>query len=187
MVGTLGLRGLTVEIDESDGPSRVLLADHGFTSARTGVVEAWLVTDARSPTARLADGYQRSTRPELVPRPHHMIGRSGPDVEARLRQTSLYRPELDIVVLDGCESVAAYGLFWFDPRTATGLVEPMRTEDGHQRRGLARHILGTGLELLATAGATRVKVCFAPDNTAARDLYLGAGFAPGRRTVVLAR
>ena len=45
--------------------------------------------------------------------------------------------------------VAAYGLFWFDPATATGLVEPMRTEDDHQRRGLARHVLTAGVDLLA--------------------------------------
>ena len=33
--------------------------------------------------------------------------------------------------------VAAYAVFWFDPVSATGLVEPMRTDDSHQRRGLA--------------------------------------------------
>ena len=75
--------------------------------------------------------------------------RNNPDPEARLRQTSLYRPDLDLVVHDSGNDVAAYGLFWYDPETATGLVEPMRTEDDHQRRGLARHILTTGLDRLA--------------------------------------
>jgi ribosomal protein S18 acetylase RimI-like enzyme len=121
-------------------------------------------------------------------RPHHMINarRNHPDVEARLRHTSLYRPDLDLVVHDVHDSVAAYGLFWFDPESATGLVEPMRTEDDHQRRGLARHILTTGIDLLAEAGAERIKICFEPDNGAARGLYLSVGFEPIRQTVVFA-
>jgi RimJ/RimL family protein N-acetyltransferase len=78
-------------------------------------------------------------------------------------------------------------LFWYDPETATGLVEPMRTEDDHQRRGLARHILTTGIDLLAEAGAARVKICYEPDNPASRGLYLSVGFEPDRQTVVFAR
>jgi GNAT superfamily N-acetyltransferase len=76
------------------------------------------------------------------------------DVLREVAETSLYRPDLDLVVHDSSDSVAAYGLFWYDPATATGLVEPMRTEDDHQRRGLARHILTTGVDLLAEAGAS---------------------------------
>jgi RimJ/RimL family protein N-acetyltransferase len=113
--------------------------------------------------------------------------RNHPDVEARLRQTSLYRPDLDLVVHDGRDRVASYGLFWYDPETATGLVEPMRTEDDHQRRGLARHILTAGIDLLAAAGAERIKICYEPDNPASRRLYLSVGFEPDRHTVVYAR
>jgi GNAT superfamily N-acetyltransferase len=116
-----------------------------------------------------------------------MVHRSGPDVETRLRQTSLYRPDLDLVVLDRRDRVAAYGLFWFDGETATGLVEPMRTEDDHQRRGLARHLLTAGIDRLAAAGATRIKICFEPDNPASRQLYLSVGFEPVKQTVVFAR
>ena len=90
-------------------------------------------------------------------------------------------------MLDDHDRVAAYGLFWFDPVTATGLVEPMRTEDGHQRRGLARHVLTAGIELLVEAGAARVKICYEPDNQAAGQLYLSVGFEPAKQTVVLAR
>ena len=120
-------------------------------------------------------------------RPHHMIHLSGPDVETRLRQTSLYRPDLDLLILDSRDRVAAYGLFWFDPETATGLVEPMRTEGDHQRRGLARHLLTAGIDLLAEAGAVRIKIVFKPDNPAARGLYLGVGFEPVKQTAVLSR
>src|SRR3954469_9781289 len=93
-------------------------------------------------------------------------------------QTSLYRPDLALVVFDRHEHVAAYGLFWFDPETATGLVEPMRTEDDHQQRGLARHVLTSGIDRLAEDGATRIKICFEPGNPASRNLYLSAGFRP---------
>jgi len=97
--------------------------------------------ETRQPT--IADGYRSSSRLATTGGPHHMTSaaRNHPDVEARLRQTSLYRPDLDLVVHTDDGAVAAYGLFWYDPVTDTGLVEPMRTEDDHQRRGLARHVL----------------------------------------------
>jgi GNAT superfamily N-acetyltransferase len=113
-----------------------------------------------------------------------MIHRSGPDVETRLRQTSLYRPDLDLLVLDSRDGVAAYGLLWFDPETVTGLVEPMRIEDDHQQRGLARHLLTVVIDLLAEAGAVRIKICFEPDNPASRGLYLNVGFEPVKQCAV---
>ena len=70
--------------------------------------------------------------------------------------------------------VAGYALFWFDPTTLVGLLEPMRVDDEYQRRGLARMLLTNGLDRLARKGARRLKVGFATD--AARNLYLGAGF-----------
>jgi predicted N-acetyltransferase YhbS len=67
---------------------------------------------------------------------------------------------------------AGYGLFWADPVTGVGLVEPMGTEQAHQNRGIASHILATGLSRLAAYGCRRLKV--------SNDLgiYLRAGFAP---------
>ena len=37
------------------------------------------------------------------------------------------------------DNYAANALFWLDAELGTGVVEPMRTEDRHQRKGLARH------------------------------------------------
>ena len=105
-----------------------------------------------------------------------MIPRNGPDVAVRLAQTSLYRPDLDLCIRDRGDQVAAYGLFWYDPVTRVGLVEPMRAEDAHQRRGLAGHVLAEGLSRLAALGATRLKVSYELDNSTAERLYLSAGF-----------
>jgi ribosomal protein S18 acetylase RimI-like enzyme len=70
--------------------------------------------------------------------------------------------------------VAGYALFWFDPITKVGLVEPMRVEDGYQRRGLGHAMLSAGIDRLAARGARRLKVGYSTD--AARALYTGAGF-----------
>lgn len=182
----IGFDAVGLEVDPADDVLRDLLVGHGFQIVEDGLVETWLAVDARPEISPLHDEYRLSSRLATMQRPHHMINakRNHPDAEARLRQTSLYRPDLDLVVDDTHDGVAAYGLFWYDPETATGLVEPMRTEDDHQRRGLARHILTTGIDLLAEAGAERIKICYEPDNPASRDLYLGVGFQPHRQTVV---
>jgi GNAT superfamily N-acetyltransferase len=73
-------------------------------------------------------------------------------------------------------TVAAYGLFWADPRTGVGLVEPMRTEEPFQRRGLGRAVLTAGIDRLAAAGCERFKISYEPGNAAARHLYLSTGF-----------
>jgi len=184
-----GFGAVDIMVDRADDVMREVLVGHGFAIEEDGTVdvESWLAADARPEISRLHDDYRLSSRLDRMLRPHHMIHRSGPDVETRLRQTSLYRPDLDLLVLDSRDRVAAYGLFWFDPETATGLVEPMRTEDDHQRRGLARHLLTAGIDLLAEAGAVRIKIVFRPDNPTARGLYLSVGFEPVKQTAVLSR
>src|SRR5581483_8969636 len=49
-------------------------------------------------------------------------------------QCPLYDPELDLAVETADARVAGYSLYWFDPVTKTGLVEPVRVEDDYQRR-----------------------------------------------------
>lgn len=184
--GELGFETVQLEVDRDDPVTRKVLGRHGFTIKEQGLVESWLPAGDRPEVSPLPAGYRLLSRADSPERPHHMIGRGGPDVEQRLRQTSLYRPDLDLVIVDSDERNAAYGMFWFDPVTSTGLVEPMRTEVEHQRRGLARHILTSGLRLLTEAGADRVKVCFEADNPAAESLYLSVGFEPVKWTDVYA-
>jgi GNAT superfamily N-acetyltransferase len=128
----------------------------------------------RPDVAALPEGFVLGDRAQETTRPHPMRRRSGEGVEARLRQCSLYDPALDLVVEAADDQTAGYALFWFDPVTEVGMVEPMRVEDAYQRRGLARAMLTAGLDRLAKRGARRLKVGYATD--VARRLYVGAGF-----------
>ena len=183
----VGLDAVDIVIDRADDVMANVLAGHGFTIREDEAVESWLTAADRPAMASLHPDYRLASRLETMTAPHHMTKRGGPDVEARLRQTSLYRPDLDLLILNSRDSVAAYGLFWVDPETSTGLVEPMRTEDDHQRRGLARHVLTAGIDLLTDAGAERIKICFEPDNPAAKGLYLSVGFEPVKQCATVSR
>ena len=187
-----GIGSVGLEVDRDDEVMRSVLIDHGFAVTGDGLVQCWMDADARPAISPLHDGYRLRTRRDRAAAPHHMAQPARPDVGARLEETSLYRADLDLVVVadsdqEGGHEVAAYGLFWYDPVTATGVVEPMRTRDDHQRRGLARHVLTAGVDLLARAGAERIAIGFEPDNPAARHLYLGVGFEPHRQTDVFSR
>jgi len=184
----LGHEAVTLEVDPAHTALREVLAEHGFEVEGDGLVETWLAATDRPSVSPLADGYTLRSRAETTHLPHHMISaaRNHPDPSTRLLRTSLYRPDLDLAVYDRDDAVAAYGLFWYDPTTSTGLVEPMRTEDAHQQRGLARHVLTAGLDLLARAGARRVKICYEADNPASSHLYLSVGFQRDRQTVMYA-
>jgi GNAT superfamily N-acetyltransferase len=178
----MGIETVDLELDRTDEVTRSFLAHRGFTIKGGAVVQCWLGVDVRPPISPLPDGYRLAARRDLKDRPHHMAGPHRPGFEARLDELSLYRDDLDLVVLDGNDWIAAYALFWNDPVTRTGVVEPVRTLDDHQGRGLSRHLLTTGIGLLADAGADRVSICHEPDNEISGHLYRSIGFVPHCRT-----
>jgi GNAT superfamily N-acetyltransferase len=181
-----GIDAADVEVDRADHLVQELMSARGFAHKGDGIVQGWLAVDQRPEVSPLADGYRLHTRAETMTKhPHHFGRRAGPHTEERLHQTSLYRPDLDLVAYDRHGDVGAYGLFWYDPDTATGVVEPMRTEDEHQRRGLARHILTTGIDRLAAAGAERISICWEAANLASSGLYRRVGFEPVLLTDIL--
>lgn len=148
----------------------------GFVVTDDRGASCWMPVDRRPSPERPPSGYRLADRVADASRPHPMVSRNGAQVAERLAATPLYRPELDLCIRDARGASAAYGLFWFDPVTAIGHVEPMRTEDAHQGKGLARCLLAEGLERLAALGAHRIKVNHELSNPAATQLYRGAGF-----------
>lgn len=175
-VSELGLSDLAVGIRDDDHVLRQLAADSGFSPTGDRGGSTWMRAADRPPVSEPAAGYQLTDRSAADDRPHHMIPRSDGEIARRLAETSLYRPDLDLFVLAPNGDVAAYGIFWHDPVTGVGFVEPMRTERDHQGRGLAKHVLTSGLDRLAALGADRLRVNYEVGNTAAERLYFGAGF-----------
>jgi RimJ/RimL family protein N-acetyltransferase len=182
------IASMELEVAQGDAPMISALSRHNFSLKETDVlVEAGLDAAAKPDVSELHDGYRLFGRNELLDRPHHMHRDDRPDMEERLNQTSLYRSDHDLVVLDKDDNVAAYGMFWYDPVTAMGVVEPMRTADDHQQRGLARHILTSGIDRLAKAGAKHISIGYEPENPASGHLYRDVGFIPGTHTDLYAR
>lgn len=182
-----GFGSVQLEVDRDDSVMHEVLSNLGFTIKEEGYVESWLDADNRPAISPLGDGYRLLSRAETKHLAHHMAPRHHPDLEQRLLETPLYRADLDLVVVDDNDACAAYGLCWYDAETSTGVIEPMRTEEAHQRKGLARHILTTGIDRLATAGAERISIVFEPDNPASSRLYPDVGFLSTKRTDIYAR
>ena len=173
-IEVLGLEAVEVLARDDDAELLDLLAGSGFVADDAPSGTTWMAAADRPDVAALPEGFVLVDRARRATVPHPMRERNGEDVAARLRQCSLYDPELDLAVETADGETAGYALFWCDPVTNVGLVEPMRVEDAYQRRGLARALLTAGLERLAERGAIRLKVGYSSD--VARALYVGAGF-----------
>ncbi len=178
MTDGLPHRPVEMAVREGDGALLDAVTSAGFVDAGERYATLWMSSDARAAVPRLPEGFVLRSREELQGAPHHMIPRNGEHVAERLAECTLYRPELDLVVLAPTGEAAAYGLFWPDPVTRVGLVEPMRTEDRYGGIGLAGHVLREGMDRLARHGCARLKVGHVIGNEAARRLYVGAGFEP---------
>jgi RimJ/RimL family protein N-acetyltransferase len=149
----------------------------GLVAIGDGDVTTTMAAFARPAVSTPPAGFVVSSYAERSDRPHHFVARNGEHVARRLREASLYRPDLDLCVVDtATDAVAAYCLFWADPVTRVGLVEPMRTEDAYQGLGLGKVVLRNGLERLAAAGSEQLRVTYHLGNEPAMRLYLGAGF-----------
>ncbi len=174
VIDGLGLEKVEVLARDDELELLGVLSGAGFAADGDGGGTTWMDASDRPDVTGLPEGFVLVDRAEPKLRAHPMRRRNGENVEARLQQCSLYDPALDLAVEAANGQTAGYALFWFDPVTAVGLVEPMRVEDPYQRRGLARAMLSEGIERLARRGARRVKVGYGTD--VARALYVGAGF-----------
>jgi GNAT superfamily N-acetyltransferase len=173
-IDALALEAVDVVVGNDDAELVGLLGSADFVVGEEEYGITWMDAEQRPDVTPLPEGFVLVDRTLETTRPHPMRRRNGEQVEARLRQCSLYDPALDLAAETADGQVGGYALFWFDPVTEVGMLEPMRVEDEYQRRGLASAMLTAGLDRLASRGAQRLKVGYATD--AARSLYVGAGF-----------
>lgn len=173
---SLGIEVLETLVRDDDHDLLRAMGDHGPIVAGDRDGTMWLdVRDRPEPTPT-PRGFALVDRIDERDEPHPMRRRNGDAVAVRLAECSLYDPALDLAVRAPDGQVAGYALFWADPVTQVGLVEPVRVEDAYQRRGIARALLAAGLHRLASRGMRRMKVSY--ETAAARALYIGAGFRP---------
>jgi GNAT superfamily N-acetyltransferase len=165
--------GFNVPVGDDDNAITALALRSGLTPGDRDST-GWMDAADRPALVEPAEGFVLTDRSQRQHAPHPMQSRSGDDVAQRLEQCSLYDPSLDIAVETADGQAAGYSLYWFDPVTRVGLVEPVRVEDAFQRRGLARAMLTAGIDRLVANGAQRVKVSW--ESEAAGALYLGLGF-----------
>jgi len=182
----LGDAPIEMEVDASSPVSAAEAVRAGFTEPLGTYAVSWLDAADRAAPRALPRGYTLVARPDQQG-PHPMIRRNGAEVEARLRECSLYDPELDLALVTDDGAVAGYAMFWADRRTRVGLVEPMRIEDPHSGRGLAGTLMRAGLDALAARGCDRFKVTHELTNPAAGRAYLGAGFRVHQHVVAYQR
>jgi ribosomal protein S18 acetylase RimI-like enzyme len=168
-------KGFEVPVSDDDRTFQELARRSGFTASFQDST-AWMNAADRPAVHAPAEGFALIDRAQRPDAPHPMRHRNGDSVAQRLDQCPLYDPALDLAVETADGVVAGYSLYWFDPATKVGLVEPVRVEDKFQRRGLARAMLSAGIDRLVARGAQRVKISYETD--AAGALYRGVGFRP---------
>ena len=134
----------------------------------------------------LPRGFRVIARPDL-PGPHPLSVRNGDDVERWLGECSLYDPWCDLALVTDSGDVVGYALFWPDPVTGIGLVEPVRVEDDYAGRGLGTALVRAGLRRLVERGCRHLKVVYGLDNPARARLYAKAGFTQRSSAVTLRR
>lgn len=168
------VHGFDVPVRDDDARSVELALSAGL-KAGSRFSAAWLGANTRPARIDLPAGYTLIDRTERSASPHPLLERNGPAVEQRLQQCSLYDPHMDLAIEDPGGQVVAYSLYWPDPVTKVGLVEPVRVEDDFQRQGLAGAMLREGINRLFESGMRRVKVSYSTGEAGA--LYRSVGFS----------
>lgn len=168
-------QGFEVPVSDDDRTFTELAKRSGLTAGRSDST-AWMDAADRPTDPAVPAGFVLVDRTQRRRHPHPLRLRNGDEVEQRLAQCSLYDPALDLAFETADGRVAGYSLYWFDPTTRVGLVEPVRVEEEFWRRGLAGAMLTAGIDRLVRRGAQRIKVSY--ESEAAAALYQGVGFRP---------
>ncbi|WP_029089622.1 GNAT family N-acetyltransferase [Brevibacterium album] len=166
-------QGYGVLVRDDDTELGALVRASGLVPG-DGDATAWMPAAERPEAQPLPAGLVLTDRTQRADAPHPLRHLNGAAVESRMRQCSLYAPELDLSVESEDGRLAGYAVFWHDPVTKVGLVEPVRVMEGFRRRGVARVLLAEGIARLAARGAERIKISY--ETEAAGALYLSLGF-----------
>jgi GNAT superfamily N-acetyltransferase len=111
------------------------------------------------------------------------------EVYETVRKEGPWRADLDCIVLDSDDEVAAFALVWLDAPNRVGELEPVGVRSDLQRRGLGRAVLLHALGRLRDEGATTAIIGSRGDDdySGPRTLYESIGFRESWRDLVYSR
>lgn len=111
------------------------------------------------------------------------------EVYETVRSEGPWRADLDCIVLDPDDGVAAFALVWLDAPNQVGELEPVGVRADLQRRGLGRAVLLHSLCRLQAEGATTAIIGSRGDDaySGPRTLYESIGFRELWRDLVFSR
>jgi ribosomal protein S18 acetylase RimI-like enzyme len=185
-------------VKAGDTPTEERLRDLGFERDPDA---PWLRWNSR-PLDRIAeprvpDGFRLATMAEYgdfasrsaAHRSAFAPSRFTDEVYETVRREAPWRAELDCVVVDPDDAVAAYALAWLDEQNLVGELEPVGVRAEDQRRGLGRAICLFALQRLREAGAETALVGSRGDDAypGPRALYESIGFRELWRDLVFVR
>lgn len=98
------------------------------------------------------------------------------DAYERLRHSSAYTPELNLVAVAPDGSLAGLALCWLDEANLSGQIEPLAILPEHRQKGVGRVVVYETLKRLRAHEAKWVLACTGATNTPARNLYASLGF-----------
>lgn len=158
---------------------RRLAEAHGYRAAPDALVQTHQTLPSTLERATLPEAY--AVRPiqhdDIIDGRQPVLTTPHSDIE-RLGHTSLYDSQHHLVVTDEDDQAVAECIYWTEPTTRIGLIEPIATHPAHRRRGLAKAMLTHALQDMRHQGTTIAKVCHASSNLPAATLYHALGFRP---------
>lgn len=158
---------------------RRLAEAHGYRGSTDPFVKTCMTLPSALEPATLPGRYAvRPIQHEDIVHGHQpVLTTRHSDIE-RLDQASLYNPRHHLVVADEDNHAVAECIYWIEPTTRIGLIEPVVTHRAHRHRGLAKAMLTHALQDMADLGTTIAKVAHSSSNLPAANLYHSLGFRP---------
>ena len=86
------------------------------------------------------------------------------------------REDLDLVAVSAAGEIASFAVFLVDPGTLVGELDPVGTRGSHQRKGLSKAVLLSGLQYMKLKGMQRAVVRTGVENAPAIRTYESVGF-----------
>lgn len=160
------------------------LKRHGFRQTEDTSIHMTRALSEPIPEPKLPQGYiirpiKGTEEAEAVASTHRAaFGTDYMTTENRLAimNTSEYDPSLDLLVIAPDETVAAYCTCSANDQTRVGFTDPVATHPDHQRLGLARALLLSGMQLLKERGMTSAHLGTSGENIAMQRTAEAVGF-----------